>query len=167
MPERDRRSPLPADARTLAAVDIRLTQALQHCAAGDLAAFHQLYSLAAPRLLGTLVQRLGDRDTAELVLQDCMVRIWRQARAFNPLQTGPDAWLQRFLPQQAIDAEGAGQPPAQEGLPVRPEEATLEKILARIETARPRRGGVNPRRWALLAMLVLGLALLLVFLARR
>lgn len=157
MPERDRRSPLPADARAIAAADTRLATALQRCAAGNLTAFHELYELAAPRMLGALLLSLGDRDTAELALQDSLLRIWQQARAFNPANMNADEWLQRFLPPLTQDYCP----------PVRPDESSLEKTLARIEALRPQRRQANPRRWWLLCALVLGLALLLLFRARR
>jgi hypothetical protein len=165
MPGRNRRSPFPAPSRPLAS-DSRLGEALQRSASGDIDALQELYELAAPRLLAMLMQTCVDRDAAELQLQETIVRVWQQARAFNPLQMQPWEWLQRLmLPAAASTADVPAAINENAFPPVRPDEATWSIILARIEagSARQKRGG--QRYWTILAV-ALALVLLLTYLSR-
>ena len=56
---------------------------LRSVAAGDAAALTQLYQRYAGALFGYLHQLAGDRMTAEEILQDTMLAVWRSAGAFE------------------------------------------------------------------------------------
>lgn len=94
-------SPLatPHDA---AASDALLAEALRACAKGDAQGLRRIYDHTAPRLLGMLVQMLGDPDEAEAALADCCVEIWEQAGNFNPGRLKPSVWLLSIIRHHAI-----------------------------------------------------------------
>jgi RNA polymerase sigma-70 factor (ECF subfamily) len=71
--------------------------------AGDRRAFKALYDATSRRLFGIALSVLKRRDLAEDVLQEAFVRVWTQARQFDP-QRGPAlAWLSRIVRNLAID----------------------------------------------------------------
>jgi DNA-directed RNA polymerase specialized sigma24 family protein len=80
-----------------------LGEALRACAQQSVPALRRLYEVSAPRLLGLLVQMLGDREQAEALLQQCYLAIWQQASSFNPARSRPRTWLLSVVRQQAID----------------------------------------------------------------
>jgi RNA polymerase sigma factor (sigma-70 family) len=57
---------------------------LQAVAAGDPAAFEQLYHHYAPRLAAFLRRRLGSSVLVEEVLHDVMLIVWQRATLFRP-----------------------------------------------------------------------------------
>lgn len=95
-------SPLatPHDA---AASDALLAEALRACAKGDPQGLRQIYDHTAPRLLGVLVQILGDPVEAEAALTECCVEIWHQSGNFNPGRMKPSVWLLSIIRHHAID----------------------------------------------------------------
>jgi RNA polymerase sigma-70 factor (ECF subfamily) len=56
---------------------------LRSVAAGDAAALARLYERYAGALFGYLYRLAGDRMTAEEILQDTMLAVWRSAGAFE------------------------------------------------------------------------------------
>lgn len=56
---------------------------LKAIAQGDREAFHTLYQRYGLELLRFLISRLDDRHTAEDVLQNVMLVVWRQAAAYK------------------------------------------------------------------------------------
>lgn len=76
---------------------------LRRIAGGDRDAFAALYDAFAPRLLGMLVRRFGDRTEAEDVLQDCFWHVWRRAEQFDPQRGGVWVWLLQIARSRAID----------------------------------------------------------------
>lgn len=95
-------SPLatPHDA---AASDALLAEALRACSRGDPQGLQRIYDHTAPRLLGTLVQMLGDPDEAEAALAECCIKVWEQAGNFNPGRMKPSIWLLSLIRHHAID----------------------------------------------------------------
>jgi RNA polymerase sigma-70 factor (ECF subfamily) len=85
------------------AQDVTLPGLLQGTAAGDSAAFRALYEKTAPKLFGVVLRILRDRATAEEVLQETYVKIWRRAGDFSPREGQPIAWLAAIARNQAID----------------------------------------------------------------
>jgi RNA polymerase sigma-70 factor, ECF subfamily len=57
---------------------------MERYAAGDLAAFGELYDALAPRLWGLLCRRLRDQDRALDLLQEIMLKIHRARGGFFP-----------------------------------------------------------------------------------
>ncbi len=113
--------PFPVSTDT-AATDALLVESLRACARRSVPALQRLYELTAPRLLGELVQRLGDRQAAESALEDCYVQIWQQAGSFSPERCRPGTWLLAIARQHAIDLR--------EQQPALPEEVDATLLLA-------------------------------------
>jgi RNA polymerase sigma-70 factor, ECF subfamily len=103
---------LPADPTRRAADASRLETLLRATAAGDRAAFAELYASTAPQLFAIALRILRQRDRAEDVLQESFVAIWQRARDFDAEKGGPMTWLITVLRNRAIDAlrRGARQP---------------------------------------------------------
>lgn len=76
---------------------------LQRCGRGDRDAFAELYRRTAPRLFGLCVRMLRDRDTAEDVLQESFVTVWRRASAFDATRGSAITWLITLTRNRAID----------------------------------------------------------------
>jgi|SRR5579862_3110636 len=83
---------------------------LARCAAGQAAALETLYARVAPILLAVLMRMLKRRDLAEDVLQDVFVKVWQQARQFDPNRGHPLAWLVSMARYRAIDLQRATRP---------------------------------------------------------
>jgi RNA polymerase sigma-70 factor, ECF subfamily len=100
-----------------------LIHLLRRVAAGDRAAFAELYDRTAPQLFGIALRILRQRERAEDALQDCFVAIWQKAGDYDPAKGAAMTWLMTVLRHRAIDAlrRGAYQP---ERL-AEPEEALL------------------------------------------
>jgi RNA polymerase sigma-70 factor (ECF subfamily) len=71
--------------------------------AGDRRAFKPLYDATRRRLFGVAMMILKRQDAAEDVLQEAYVRIWTQARRFDPARGSALAWLSRIVRNLAID----------------------------------------------------------------
>jgi RNA polymerase sigma-70 factor, ECF subfamily len=71
--------------------------------AGDRRAFKALYDATSRRLYGVAMLILKRREAAEDVLQEAYVRIWTQARQFDPERGAALAWLSRIVRNLAID----------------------------------------------------------------
>jgi RNA polymerase sigma-70 factor (ECF subfamily) len=69
----------------------------------DQCAFRRLYDMTAPRLLSKAISILGSRDAGEDALQEAYVRIWRNARQFDPARGNAAAWIMCVLRNAAID----------------------------------------------------------------
>ncbi len=115
------------------ATDAMLVEALRECTRRSVPALQRVYDLTAPRLLGELVQRLGDRQAAEIALEDCYVQIWRQAGSFSPERCRPGTWLLSIARQHAIGLR--------EQQPVPPEEVDATLLLA--DAALAEQGGAT------------------------
>ena len=83
--------------------DARLADALQRTAAGDRAAFRQVYDLTSPRLFNLVLRILRDRALAEDALQEAYLKIWRNAFRFDPDIASPWAWLTVLVRRVAFD----------------------------------------------------------------
>ena len=69
---------------------------------GDSAAFRLLVDRHADRLLGFAQRMLGDRATAEDVVQDTYLSLWRKAGDWTP-QARVSTWLYRVARNAALD----------------------------------------------------------------
>jgi RNA polymerase sigma factor (sigma-70 family) len=80
-----------------------LASLLAGTAAGQRGAFRQLYELTAPKLLGVVMRMRHDRATAEDIIQDVFLRVWRNASQFRP-DAGPAmSWIVSIARNRAID----------------------------------------------------------------
>ena len=68
------------------------------------AAAEALYREYAPRVYGLGLAMLGVRSAAEDLVQDTMVKVWRNAGRFDPQRGSLDTWMLRMARNLAIDA---------------------------------------------------------------
>jgi RNA polymerase sigma-70 factor (ECF subfamily) len=114
-------------ARTVPEGDAAL---LRRVAAGDAASLGQLYEGYAGRLFGYLYRLAGDRMTAEEILQDTMLAVWRSAATFEGRST-VSTWLFGIARRQAHNRlRGRASPEAIVDLPERPDQSAGPDELA-------------------------------------
>jgi RNA polymerase sigma-70 factor (ECF subfamily) len=80
-----------------------LSALLTATAAGDRRAFKALYEATNRRLFGIALLMLRRRDAAEDVLQEAYVRVWTEARRYDPAKGPALPWLSRVVRNLAID----------------------------------------------------------------
>lgn len=71
--------------------------------AGNEEAFARLYDEYAALLLGTILRIVGSRKDAENLLQDCFIKVWQNARQFDPQKGRLPTWLINIARNTAID----------------------------------------------------------------
>jgi RNA polymerase sigma factor (sigma-70 family) len=76
---------------------------------GDPSAFRSVSDRHLPRVLGLATRMLSDRTEAEDVVQECFVRVWRQAGRWEPKATVA-TWLHRIAYNLCIDRIRARRP---------------------------------------------------------
>ncbi len=76
---------------------------LQAVAAGDERAIEGLYDAFADRLYGFGLRLLGDAGLAEELVQETFVRIWQQARRFDPSRGAARTFVFTLARRLAID----------------------------------------------------------------
>jgi RNA polymerase sigma-70 factor (ECF subfamily) len=85
------------DAEALEASEI-----MSRYCAGDKAAFHRLYALLAPRILAYLWGLIGEKATAEDLLQQTFLKV-HEARAAYVLGANPIPWIYTIAHRTCID----------------------------------------------------------------
>lgn len=70
-----------------------LCSLLEAVASGDRKAFRILYDKSSPLLFGICMRLIRDRDMAQDVLQEAMVRIWSKAHLFDASKGNALAWM--------------------------------------------------------------------------
>lgn len=70
---------------------------------GDQNALSVLYDAHAPTVLGLLTRILGNRQTAEEVLQETFWRVWDKANTFDSSKGSARTWLYSIARRLAID----------------------------------------------------------------
>lgn len=73
-------------------------------AAGDRAAFGDLYAFFAPRLKSYLMRAGTSGELAEDLVQETMTKVWRKARLFDPSKAAAATWIYTIARNQRIDA---------------------------------------------------------------
>ncbi len=76
---------------------------------GDAAAFRTLYLLSARPLLYRALRIVGSSESAEDVLQDSFIAIWRDAQQFDAARAAPMTWMGAIVRNKAIDFLRANQ----------------------------------------------------------
>ena len=80
-----------------------LIELLARTAGGDRAAFSRLYRCTCAKLNGVVRRILYSNEAAEEALQEAYVRIWQNARDYDPAIASPITWLATIARNQAID----------------------------------------------------------------
>ena len=70
----------------------------------DRAAFAELFRLFAPRLKSYLMRQGCDFASAEELMQETMIMVWRRAASFDPSRAGVATWLFTIARNKRIDA---------------------------------------------------------------
>lgn len=114
-------------------------------AGGDLSAARALTARLGPRALGQAQRMLGDRAEAEDVVQEAMLRLWRQAPIWRAGEATAATWLTRVVanlcvdrlrarrrqaPMEAAEALPDGRPGAADRLQLQSRLAALRDALA-------------------------------------
>ena len=103
---------------------------LRSVAAGDAASLGRLYERYSGPLFGYLYRLAGDRMTAEEILQDTMLAVWRSAGAFEG-RSKVSTWLFGVARRQAHNRlRGRTWPESVADLPDRPDGAAGPDELA-------------------------------------
>ncbi|MEM6535283.1 MAG: sigma-70 family RNA polymerase sigma factor [Pseudomonadota bacterium] len=82
----------------------RLADCLQQVAeAQSRPAFAELFAFFAPRLKSYLMRLGSDANTAEEVMQDVMLTVWRKAEQYDRRQATVSTWIFRIARNRRID----------------------------------------------------------------
>lgn len=82
-----------SEPRTVLTGEVTNEALLQRVAAGDRAAFRDLYASTSSRLYAICLALLRDRARAEEALQDSFVRIWERANTYDIAKGAALAWM--------------------------------------------------------------------------
>ncbi len=72
-------------------------------AAGDVAAFTQLFLVLRPMVIRRAQRVLVDASDAEEVAQEVMLEVWRKASTFDPTRGSGQAWVTHITGRRAVD----------------------------------------------------------------
>lgn len=81
-----------------------LVAALEGVARGERDCLETVYQMTSAKLLGVIVRIERDRETAEDVLQDVYIKVWRRAGRFDDSRASPITWLCAIARNAAIDS---------------------------------------------------------------
>jgi RNA polymerase sigma-70 factor, ECF subfamily len=98
---------MPADGRRLRLVGSTTEESedlLPRVAAGELAAFGELYDALAPAVYGLARRVVRDPGAAEDVTQEVFTEAWRQAARYDPARGSARGWLLTITHRRAVDA---------------------------------------------------------------
>ncbi len=82
----------------------------------DESALSELYDRYATVILGSGRRLLGDRSSAEDLMQDVFVAVWKNAASFDPAKASFATWMQRITRNRATGLHRRRQRPQNEGL---------------------------------------------------
>ncbi|MCD2499651.1 ECF RNA polymerase sigma factor SigK [Microbacterium nymphoidis] len=78
-------------------------------AAGDQAAFAQLYDMLSARVFGLVLRVLVNRSQSEEVLQEVFLEVWQSAARFSPDRGRGRTWVLTIAHRRAVDRVRASQ----------------------------------------------------------
>lgn len=100
---RRRRPSLGSTIAEAAAARARLADAIINTAKRDHFAFTTVYKLTAAKLFDVCVRVCGDRQTAEDILQEVYILVWRNAHAYQRNEASPISWLAKIAQNRSLD----------------------------------------------------------------
>jgi RNA polymerase sigma-70 factor (ECF subfamily) len=142
------KAPQPSEANSLRDLDELISSAC----AGDRAALNRLLGHARPRLLAVALRMLRDRDDAEDVVQEALLKVCRNLTRFEG-RSAFSTWLHRIVVNAALDRLRRQQSRWERGTDTdhedsRPspveavDEETPERLVARAQTGAAVRGAI-------------------------
>jgi RNA polymerase sigma-70 factor (ECF subfamily) len=81
----------------------QLNDLIRRVAAADRVAFSGLYSATSAKLYGIVLRIVKRRDLADEVLQETYIRIWNNARSFDPTRAAAITWMATIARNRAVD----------------------------------------------------------------
>ena len=93
---------MPAPPARTAAEDALLVERLHDDETGD--AMRALYRIYGGELYGFTLNALGDRGTAEEVVQEVFLRAWRHSERYDPRRAAVRTWLYQIARNAIIDS---------------------------------------------------------------
>jgi RNA polymerase sigma-70 factor (ECF subfamily) len=93
---------MPAPEARSAPEDVQLIERLHADETGD--AMRSLYRLYGGELYGFTLNALGDRGTAEEIVQEVFLRAWRNADRYDPNRAAVRTWLYQIARNAIIDS---------------------------------------------------------------
>ena len=85
------------DATAMARLVVRVAEAR------DRGAFEQLFRHFAPRVKSFMLHKGADRETAEELAQETMLRLWRKAHLYRPSKSAVSSWVFTIARNLRID----------------------------------------------------------------
>jgi RNA polymerase sigma-70 factor, ECF subfamily len=85
-----------------------IEELIARVALGDRVAFSSLYDATSAKLFGVVLRVLGDRASAEDVVQEAYMKIWRHAGRYRANGLSPMTWLITIARNTAIDRRRQG-----------------------------------------------------------
>jgi RNA polymerase sigma factor (sigma-70 family) len=104
--------------------------------AGDAAAFERIVERHMPMLHALAWRMLGDGGEAEDVVQESLVKLWVNARGWQPSGGGLGAWLRRIATNACLDRLRRPRTLSDEGLPERADDGPSADMIIDAERRR-------------------------------
>ena len=121
---------------------------------GDRSAFSTLFAYFAPRVKSYFLRLGVAKDTAEELAQETMLRVWREARRFDPSRAAASTWiftiarnlridmLRRSRPVSAVSSDELDAIPAEttpaDALLIDEQERKVQQALKSLPRIRPK-----------------------------
>lgn len=83
--------------------NMHLAALLARVSRREAGAFEALYRACAPSLFGLAVRVTGTAESAEEVVQDGFIKIWRFAGSYDANRASPSTWMSTIVKNQALD----------------------------------------------------------------
>ena len=84
-------------------IDAPLEDLLRQIASENTRAFEAFYARTSAKTMSVVLAIVGDRQTAEDLLQEIYLRVWSDAARYNPARGRPMTWLIAISRNRAID----------------------------------------------------------------
>ena len=130
------RSLEPEEAPTPVAGEADERALMARVGTGDAAAFARIVERHMPMLHALAWRMLGEASEAEDVVQESLVKLWVNAKGWQPSGGGLGAWLRRVATNACLDRLRKPRPLSDEGLPERADDTPPADMLIDAERRR-------------------------------